>query len=177
MPDKLECEESDEIIMRRFCESLDERVFHALAARYYDSALRVARERLGNESLAQDAVQETLIRIVRHCKRYDATKPFAQWFYTVLRNTCTDLYRKEARQQKALDALAQSDFLPGGLEPDEPVRARVLEMVAELPRSDAEILWLRFVDDFSFKEIGTRLNCSLEAAKKRVQRLLKRLKS
>ena len=163
--------------MRRFCKSLDEREFHVLATRYYDSALRAAQDRLGNESLAQDAVQETLIRIIRHCKRYDSTKPFSQWFYTVLRNTCTDLYRKEARHQQALNILAQSDSFSDGYEPDEPVRARVLEIVAQLPRSDAEILWLRYVDDFSFKEIGTHLNCSLEAAKKRVQRLLRRLHS
>ena len=176
MPELLTNEEPDAVIMRRFCESLDEQAFKILASRHYDHALRVAQERLGSESLAQDAVQETLIRIVRQRKRYDPAKPFAQWFYTVLRNVCTDLYRKEARHQQAVHDLAKAELMPVNNEWAELARARVLELVAALPGGDAELLRVRFLDGLSYQEIGERFHCSLDAAKKRIQRLLKRLK-
>ncbi len=169
----MEQELADELLMRRFCETLDEQVFRVLASRYYESALRVAQERLGDYTWAQDAVQETLLRIVRFRSHYDPAKPFAHWFYAVLRNVCTDLYRKEARQQNALKALAEA-----GLDyaPDHAPKERVLELTAGLPRPDTELLHLRFVDGLSLGEIGGELGCSLDAAKKRLQRLLKRLK-
>jgi RNA polymerase sigma-70 factor (ECF subfamily) len=173
VPDLPPNTESDELIMRRFCASLDEQVFQILAVRYYDRARWVAQARLGSESLAQDAVQETFIRIVRHRKRYDHSKPFSQWFYTVLRNVCTDFYRKEARHQQALNTLAEIGPVS---DQHEPARTRVRELVAALPLGDAELLRIRYLDGLSYQEISQRLNCSLAAAKKRVQRLLKRLK-
>ena len=66
---------SDETLMRRFCESLDDETFHTLASRYYDKALRIAKERLGRDSAAQDAVQEAMIRVVRFRRRYRPAKP------------------------------------------------------------------------------------------------------
>lgn len=169
-----EAQVSDEVLMRRFCETLDERYFRELAGRHYATALRVAQERLGNEALAQDAVQEAFIRTVRFRKRYDAGKPFAQWFYTVLRNACTDLYRKEQRHQEALADFAE--LAPAAAEGDNSSHERVRELAARLAPEEARVLRLRFVEGLSLDEMGRRLDCSLEAAKKRVQRLLKRLK-
>jgi RNA polymerase sigma-70 factor (ECF subfamily) len=164
---------SDGTLMRRFCESLDDATFHTLASRYYDKALRIAKERLGSDSAAQDAVQEAMIRIVRFRKRYSPAKPFAPWFYAVLRNVCTDLYRKELRHQEALNAFAETPRLLGV---DESAMARVHDLTAGLSPGEVEILRLRFVDGLSLNEIGWQLQCSLDAAKKRLQRLLKRLK-
>jgi len=164
---------SDELLMRRFCESLDEEVFRVLASRYYESALRVAEDRLGDYAWAQDAVQETLLRIVRFRDRYDPAKPFTHWFYAVLRNACTDIYRKESRRQEALKALA--DSTPDH-QPDDASKERVLELTAALPGPDTHLLRLRFVEGLSIGEIGGQLGCSLDAAKKRLQRLLRKLK-
>ena len=164
---------SDETLMRRFCESLDDETFHTLASRYYDKALRIARERLGNDSAAQDAVQETMIRVVRFRRRYSPAKPFAPWFYAVLRNVCTDMYRKELRHQEALSAFSNAAPMLGV---DESALARVHDLTAGLSPGEVEMLRLRYVDGLSLNEIGWRLECSLDAAKKRLQRLLKRLK-
>jgi len=164
---------SDETLMRRFGERLEDETFRLLASRHYDKALCIARARLGSDNAAQDAVQETLIRVVRFRKRYDPSKPFAQWFYTVLRNVCTDLYRKERRHQDALQAFAQ---VAPAHAPGASAIERVLDLTTGLPPADARILSLRYADGLPISEIGQRLGCSLDAAKKRLQRLLKRLK-
>lgn len=162
---------TDEELMRRFCESLDEEVFRALASRFHASALRRAKERLGDEHLAQDAVQETLIRLVRHRRRYDPARPFAPWFFAVLRHACDDLHRRETRQNRLLRFLAanQPSEAAGGAEADR--RAELLECLAALPQREGRLLRLRYLDGLTFKELGERLGCSFEAAKKRVLRL------
>ena len=114
-----------------------------------------------------------MIRIVRFLKCYSPAKPFAPWFYAVLRNVCTDLYRKELRHQEALIAFSNAAPALGG---DESAMARVHDLTAGLAPGEVEILRLRYVDGLSLNEIGWRLECSLDAAKKRLQRLLKRLK-
>ncbi len=163
----------DEVLMRRFCQTLDEECFRVLAARHYAGALRLAQGRLGSEDAAQDAVQEALIRVVRYRRRYNPSKPFAQWFYTLLRNVCTDLYRKEQRHREALETF--SEVRPA-IRAETSALERVLDLTAGLPPTDAQMLGLRFVEGFSLGEIGSQLGCSLDATKKRFQRLLKRLR-
>lgn len=163
---------TDERLMGRFRDTLDEQVFRALAGRYYPQALRIAHDRLGNETAAQDAVQETLIRIVRHRRRYDPTKPFARWFFAILRNVCADLHRKEARHQQALQAFADWTAPPAA----ESATNRMLDLEVSLSTGEAELLQLRYVDGLSHAEIAGQIGCSLEAAKKRFQRILKRLR-
>jgi len=165
-------EVSDETLMRRFCESLDDEAFHTLASRHYAKALRIAKARLGSDTAAQDAVQETMIRVVRFRKCFRPTKPFAPWFHAVLRNVCTDMYRKELRHQEAL--IAFSNAAPA-LGVNESAMARVHDLTAGLSPGEVEILRLRFVDGLSLAEIGWQLQCSFDAAKKRLQRLVKRL--
>lgn len=159
--------------MRRFCETLEDEPFRLLATRYYDQALRTAKQKLGDEAAAQDAVQKTLIRVVRGRNRYNPAQPFAPWFHAVLRNVCTDMYRMEARRREALAAFSK---VAPALATDGSARDRLMDLTVRLPPGDAELLRLRFVDGLSLGEIGCRIECSLEAAKKRLQRLVKRLK-
>ncbi|MCK5849390.1 MAG: sigma-70 family RNA polymerase sigma factor [Kiritimatiellae bacterium] len=165
---------SDEILMGQFCEKLDEDAFRAVAVRYYDSALNIARSKLGNEALAQDAVQEAFIRIVKHRKRYNPSKLFAPWFYTILNNICIDFRRREVRYRETLNDFsnAQEDKSYGGY-----LKNIVRDLLDSLSRADKNILMLRYIDGLSFAEISKHSECSLDAAKKRVQRALRRVKT
>ncbi len=87
-------DQPDEALMAEFCRTLDDDVFRTLASRHYRQAIQIAQQRLGSFALAQDAVQETLIRIVRYRQRYNARQAFAPWFRSILRNVCTDIHRK-----------------------------------------------------------------------------------
>jgi RNA polymerase sigma-70 factor (ECF subfamily) len=166
---------TDEVLMGRFRKTLDDQVFGVLAARYYDRALGVARERLGSLSGAQDAVQETLIRVVRHRKQYRSSQPFAPWFYSILRNVCTDLLRKEIRHRDALKKLSDNMLVLTDEESDA-ARERIMELTSQLRPGEVELLGLRYAYGFSVGEIAQRVDASLEATKKRLQRLLKQLK-
>jgi RNA polymerase sigma-70 factor (ECF subfamily) len=165
-------EPSDEFLMRRFQETLSEEPFHDLMRRHGGPAHFVAEGRLGSAALAQDAVQETFIRVVRERSRYDASRPFAPWFYTILRNVCTDLQRKESRYREHLDDLATGG-LPPARAPDTGI---AFEALRNLSDDEREILILRLINGLSFREIADHLGCSEDAAKKRAQRALRRLR-
>jgi len=164
---------SDEILMGRFCEKLDEEAFRVVAVRYYDSAFNIARGRLGNEASAQDAVQETFIRIVKHRKRYNPSKSFAPWFHTILRNVCIDFRRKEVRYREILNDFSDTEERKSHLSSFKNIVQNLLD---SLSAKDRSVLMLRYVYGLSFAEISERLECSLDAAKKRVQRALRRVR-
>lgn len=165
---------SDEWLMCRFCETLDDGVFRALADRYYDRALRTAQGQLCDGALAHDAVQEAFLRVVRHRRRYRPDRPFAPWFFTILRNVCTDLRRKEARHVQALRRLAE---LARPEPTDGNAAARAATLLDSLGENDVQLLRFRYVHGMSASEIAGAIGCTIEAAKKRIQRILRRLQS
>lgn len=162
---------SDEALMLLFRNTLEEAVFDALMERYYGRALSIAESRIFDRSLAQDAVQETFIRLVRERRKYDGRK-FSPWFYTILRNICTDFIRREMRHRRKVDELSAETP-----ESAPPVRqGNFEELVAALPPADREIMIYRYVQELSFQEIAELMNCSEDAAKKRSQRALQKLR-
>ena len=163
---------ADEVLMRRFQETMDEGVFRLLASRHYEAALRIAERRVGNHSMAQDAVQEALIRVVRCRKQYQPSRPFAPWFHTILRNVCTDFLRQEARRKNSLQSLAEAAPLPVA----DPRRERLIELLAGLSGNNARLLKLRYVCGLSLGELAVQCQSSQEAVKKRIQRLIRRLR-
>lgn len=158
--------------MRRFCATFDEDAFDRLVSRHYPSACALARCLLGDVPSAEDAVQEAFVRVVRRRKTYDPALSFTPWFHTILRNVCRDVQRKRARQARHLHELAATASEPRG-----PHRSgEWLDMLRALTAEDREVLALRLVQGLSFLEVADRLGCSVDAAKKRGQRALARLR-
>src|SRR4051812_45194206 len=61
------------------------------------TARRYARNRLGDVPWADDIAQETLLTVDGARQTYDATRPFAPWFYAILSSRFIDVLRKERR--------------------------------------------------------------------------------
>ena len=166
---------SDERLMRRFAERGDTAAFDELVVRHTRGALAVARRLLGDEALAEDVVQEAFLRVVRARDRYQAGRPFGPWFYTIVRRVAVDTARRRARDRRAAaEAARWTDGVEGG--PADGERVSVEEMLAPLPEGERTVLVLRVVEGLSFREVAAALGLSVEAAKKRAQRGLARLR-
>jgi RNA polymerase sigma-70 factor (ECF subfamily) len=164
---------SYEPLMRRFKASLEREVIAQIALSLTPSALAAAGEILGNATQAEDAVQEAFIRLIRCRDQYDESKPFLPWFYTILRNVCRDMQRQEGRRRRILETLSQHICA-------ETVATESMEkedLLSVLPSGEQEVLRLRILHDFRFREIAAALGISEAAAKKRAQRGLRRLRN
>jgi RNA polymerase sigma factor (sigma-70 family) len=65
-----------------------------------------ARRRLGDEQLAADAVQESLLRALKSDRQLSEADNIVGWFYRILRNVLTDLHRRRDAQTKGLERFA-----------------------------------------------------------------------
>lgn len=160
--------------MARYQKHLDADAFRQLVAHFLAPGLAVARQLVSEQALAEDAVQEAFLRIVRGRERYDAAKPFAPWFYAILRNVCTDMLRRQARQAKAMAEIARRTASDGSAPPSHELDA--MDLLARLPDAARAVLTLRVVHDLSFRDVAAALGIGEEAAKKRAQRALRQLR-
>lgn len=159
--------------MARFQETLDEKVFEQIVDRFLAPALAVAGQILRDTAAAEDAVQEALLRVVRRRERYRPSLPFSNWFYAVLRNVCRDMLRRQARRARAMQDLAARRDAPAA---PMTAAADALELLAKLPAAARAVLVLRIVNQLPFRDVAAALGISEEAAKKRAQRALRRLR-
>ena len=164
---------TNESLMARYQKRLDAEAFDEIVSRFLTPALAVAREVLADAALAEDAVQEAFLRIVRRYRQYDSSRPFSSWFYTILRNVCTDMLRHRARQAKVIQlaAYAKADAEQPSLD-----SLDSLDLLRKLPRESRTVLTLRIVHDLPFRDVAAALGISEEAAKKRAQRALRALR-
>ena len=84
----------------------DERAFRTLAERHAGAALRLARRILGNEAMAEDVVQEALLRVWINAPRWRPEAAFRTWLYRIVVNLC--LNAKRRTPELSLEAAAQS---------------------------------------------------------------------
>ena len=71
-----------------------------------DAFLGFARKRTGNDQLAADAVQESILRALKAVETLAHEENLRAWFYRILRNVLSDLHRREASRQRAMRAFA-----------------------------------------------------------------------
>jgi RNA polymerase sigma-70 factor, ECF subfamily len=159
-------------LMARFQQSLDPDAFQGIVSRLLPKALAVARQILSDPILAEDAAQEAFLRVFRQRDRYLPSKPFASWFFTILRRVCLDLHRGRARRLRLLQEMAHQASVS-----TEAASSEVVEQLDRLSASDRQVLVLRIVHELPFRDVGAALGVTEEAAKKRAQRALRRLRS
>jgi len=165
----------DERLMARFASRLDPAALDEIVARFTRPALAVTVRILSDRTAAEDAVQEALLRLIRNRSAYDAGRPFAPWFYAIVRHVAVDLARQRSRQREAVADLAARTPRHASVEqavlPNE-----ADDLLRHLPAGERDVLVLRIVEGMRLAEVAAALGISEEAAKKRAQRGLARLR-
>lgn len=177
--------DTDELLMRKVAKG-DLAAFRVLMERWEGAAKRYAYRFFGDYQAAEDAAQETFVRLYRSAGRYEPTAKFATYFYTVLGNLCRDRIRAAKRRAGhgeqvedvfVLDEIAEAS---AALEPEsraetEEERVLVREAVSELPEKLREALSLREFEGLAYEEIAEVMHANLGEVKTWIHRGRKRL--
>jgi len=171
--------------LRRFLGG-DQGAFARLLDRHQAPLLRYAAHLLGpgaNGDAAEDAVQETFLRLLREARSLVQSQPsaawenLAPWLFRVCRNLCADVQRKEVRMQQRHMRVAVPDIeTPGpiGIELEEE-RGKVRELLDRLPAEERTILVLKVLEGKSFREIQALQGVSLHEVFSTAHRALRKL--
>jgi RNA polymerase sigma-70 factor, ECF subfamily len=163
----------------------DERAFQELVERYQTRLLNFIYRTIGDRERAEDLVQEVFIRVYRHLHRFDRSKKFSTWAYTIASNLAKNELRNRSRNPLVLfqtmrGSSAEEDDRPLQFEdttsrPDDMYRKRHLrqlvdETVAALPEHHRQVFVLRELEGKSYEEIAEITDCNLGTVKSRLNR-------
>lgn len=150
---------SDERLTRRAVGG-DERAFAAIFRRYHQSLYRYCLAIVGNSDDAQEALQNTMIKVLRALPGEERRIELKPWLYRIAHNEAIDLLRRR-RETRELDV---EQVAPGyGLAEDAATRERLRRLLAdlkELPERQREVLVMRELAGLEFDEIGDALDTS-----------------
>ena len=90
--------ETDDLELAAGCAAGDSDAFADVYRRYGERMKSIAFNHLGNIADAEDAVQESFIKLHRAAKGFTGEAAFTTWLYRILVNTCLDLIRKRRRR-------------------------------------------------------------------------------
>jgi RNA polymerase sigma-70 factor (ECF subfamily) len=138
-----------------------EELYQAHGARLKSLAMNL----LGNRHDAEDAVQETFLKVHRSIGRFKGQSSFATWVYRILVNTCYDARRKKVRRQEMPEE--ENRKFPEAPAPagNPPLRMAIERSLARLSAQQREVFLLAEVEGFKHSEIGGILDISEAASK------------
>lgn len=134
---------------------------------------------LGNEHDAMDAAQEALIRIYTRIDSYEEKAQFKTWVQRIVTNICIDKFRR----RKPTVSIEEHDMW---FETKQNVEQEVMSSFAaaeiqaaidQLPAHHRAVVVLRYLQDFSYKEIAESLDLPLNTVKSYLYRARQKLQT
>ena len=162
----------------------ESRAFDELVNRYQNRLLNFVYRTTGDRERAEDLVQEVFVRVYRHIHRFDRSRKFSTWIYTIASNLAKNELRNRSRNPLVLfqtirrnweDDDRPLQFEDPGSRPDDLYRKRHLreaveDAVEKLPPHHRNVFVLRELEGKSYEEIAEITSCNLGTVKSRLNR-------
>jgi RNA polymerase sigma-70 factor (ECF subfamily) len=154
---------------------------------YADALFRHASFRVSNRERAKDLTQDTFLKAWDYIRAGNKVREWKSFLYRILNNLIIDEYRRI--KEESLDSLLEDSPVQANtliavgsrsekeerLDDDLMIK-KVRALIPTLPQTYRAVLTMRYIDDFSIKEIAMALEVSENVVSVRVHRGLARLK-
>jgi len=158
---------SDEWLMVSFSHGSAD-AFTELFSRYKQPLFGFFRRRLDDESLAEEATQETFLAVVRASSRYEPRALFRTYLYAIAMKILLVHRRKSAF--RSLFSSRGSDDREPSITAEVDTQVLLRNALSKLEGGNREILMLREFEDLSYAEIGELLNLPINTVRSRLFR-------
>jgi RNA polymerase sigma factor (sigma-70 family) len=163
-------------LLREYAEQRSERAFTALVERHihfvYSTALRLV-----NSQLAEDVTQMAFIKLARKAAALREGTVVTGWLYRTTQYLAQTAQRSDWRRRKRESLAMQfTELNTDGASVWNEVAPLLEQAVAQLQKADQDAVLLRFFAGKSLREVGGALGISDDAAQKRVNRALEKMR-
>lgn len=154
--------EPSDLELVRLARDGDSSALERLFERHYRLAYRVAYRWCGNRPDAEDAAQETFVKVARGLRAFREGSSFTTWLYRIVVNTSLDMHRRDASRTR----LAEDAGRPGApataavaADPPDCDADVALAAVDALPEKQRTALLLVFGEGLSHREAAAVAGC------------------
>lgn len=171
---------SDKNILMQAAE--DQNSLALLVQRYRVPLFNFVYRFVGDRETAEDLVQETFLRCMRHRHQYAAIEQVSTWLYTIAGNLAkTELRRRkrwhwipigpnEEDEHCSFYEPVDKEQLPGEQTDTRTIHRSVVDAIHQLPEEFREAVLLRDLNGLSYEEISKIIDCPVGTVKSRVNR-------
>lgn len=160
---------SDPILVRRVKDG-DQLALAALCARHAERVHRIALHVLRDPEDANDAAQESMVKLVRRVKQFRGDSQFSTWLHRLVVNTCKDVAQARWAAERRTEPLLEDTRVARDGDPARELaaaetRRELGACLAELPAAQASVVALKDAFDASFDEISEATGLPVGTAK------------
>lgn len=158
----------------------NQEAFAELYRHYLPKIYRFVFLKVNNKAEAEDLTHEVFLNTWQNLESYTPTQfPFSSWLYRIARNEVIDFYRTDKKNIR-LD-LIDEDFLKMPETENQNLDStlgleKIKNLIQFLRPEQQDVLIMRFIEDFSHKEIADALNKSEGAIRLLQHRAINELK-
>jgi RNA polymerase sigma-70 factor, ECF subfamily len=175
----IEIDDRDDVLLRRSATG-DQQAFGAVYHRYQAQLYRFALRMTGNTWAAEEIVQEVFMTVIREPKKYDPRRgTLGAFLYGVARNRIMKHLERRPRDLPldertedgfSLDTLASKEMTPAEWADMRERRAQVRAAVFALPVEFREAIVLCELEEMSYEEAASALDCPVGTIRSRLHR-------
>ncbi len=166
--------QTDEQLVAAYANGNNE-AFDALLNRHQTQVFSYIMRIVRNRDLANDIFQETFVKSITTIRqgRYTDAGKFGAWVNRIAHNLVIDFYRQEKSENTTstdegeMDILNRADLSEGTVEDvivNEQIRKDVRRIIRELPKTQRDVLVMRYYRNLSFKQIADMTGVSINTA-------------
>ena len=160
----------------------DDSAFSKLLDLYLKPAYNFLYRFTGDAAITDDLTQETFIKVWKNLKRFDQSKNFKTWLFTIAKNTAFDYLKKKKtipfsnftddQGNNYLENVGEESSLPDELLERKDLARELDKQLKKLSKQYELILVMRYKDDFSLFEIAEILGLPYNTIKSQHARAL-----
>ncbi len=160
------------------CQKGEKQAFNDLITWYYPYVSKFLIKLTANEEIAQDLVQETFLKLIVHIDKFDTkgTAAFSTYLMQIAKNCYLDYWKKKKKISLELDmeAIADTTSFEEKIEEKNELD-EVLKEINKLPFEQAEAIKLKYLEEYSLKEIAEKMKTKPITIKSRLHEGRKKL--
>src|ERR1039457_7227689 len=163
----------------------DPQAMVSLLERYQHRLYRFLVRMVHEPATAEDLFQQTWLRVAENAKRFDPSRGFEPWLFSIARNLTMDYFRRvrpESLDEQLPSGDSRAETLPAmqmsavEILMREERTNRLAQAMSELGQIYCEVLTLRFGEEMKLEEIAEVLNVPLPTVKTRLRRALEAMR-
>ena len=164
------------MLVSLFVEENDSNAFAQLYGLTYNKIYNYACYYLKDTYLAQDALQEIYIQVMKKLPDLKEPELFISWLNTIAFHVCYDITIRKSKAEFSSRDLADSQNTPEEFCTKNAVRSLLKQAIDSLSLMEQQIIVLRYFNDLTMEEISRACSVSLSSIKRHHHAALKQMK-